>query len=406
MPNVVFAAPLLSDNAIRMIEATANLPHVRVGVISQDWPDHLPPSIRAGIVAHWRLDDVLDAAALADAAQRLSLQVGPLDHLFGAYEQLQLPLAEARERLGIAGMSSEVARNFRDKSLMKTRLREAGLPCAGHRLVTREGEAWAFADEVGYPLVVKPPAGAGAVATFQVDGPEGMRSALATTPAAPENPLLLEEFVTGDEHSLETISIGGRAVWHSLTRYLPSPLEVLRNPWIQWSVILPREVDDPRYDDIRAAGAKAIEVLGMDTGLTHMEWFRRPNGGLAISEVAARPPGAQITTLVSRANDIDFVSVWARLMVFGTFEPPVRRYAVGAVFLRGQGSGRVTAVRGLDQAMRELGSLIVDVQWPSIGQPKASGYEGEGFVIVRHPETRVVEQAVDRLHTLVRVDLG
>ena len=39
-------------------------------------------------------------------------------------------------------------------------------------------------------------------------------------------------------------------MWHSLTHYYPTPLEVLRNPWIQWSVVLPREIDDPRYDDI------------------------------------------------------------------------------------------------------------------------------------------------------------
>ena len=406
MPVVIFAAPILSENASRMIGASADLPDVRLGVISQDWPDHLSAALRAKIAAHWRVDDILSNAQLAHAAQALSRQLGPIDRLFGAYEQLQVPLAEVRERLGIAGMRAEAARNFRDKARMKTLLRQAGLPCARHQLVTSDADAWEFAGEVGYPLVVKPPAGAGAISTFRVDEPEALRQALKISPPGPGQAVLLEEFITGDEHSFETISIDGRAVWHSLTHYLPAPLEVLRNPWIQWCVVLPREVDDPRYDDIHDAGIRALEVLGMETGLSHMEWFRRRDGSVAISEVAARPPGAQITTLISRAHDIDFLHAWARLMVFGVFDPPPRRYAVGAAFLRGQGSGRVKAIHGLEQVEREMGSLVVDAKLPSLGQAPASSYEGEGYVILRHPDTAVVEQRLLRLISLVRVELG
>jgi len=200
--------------------------------------------------------------------------------------------------------------------------------------------------------------------------------------------------------------MGGRAVWHSLTHYYPSPLEVLRNPWIQWCLILPREVEEPQYDDIRRAAFRALEVLGMETGLSHMEWFRRPDGTIAISEVAARPPGAQIMTIVSRAHDFDFVAAWARLMVFDEFAAPPRRYAVGAAYLRGQGSGRVKAIHGLDQVQQEIGSLVVDVKLPTAGQTPTGSYEGEGFVILRHPDTAVVQHALRRLISLVGDELG
>src|SRR5436309_14209413 len=102
----------------------------------------------------------------------------------------------------------------------------------------------------------------------------------------------------------------------------------------------------------------------METGLSHMEWFRRPDGTIAISEVAARSPGSQIMTIVSRAHDFDFVAAWARLMVFDEFAAPPRRYAVGAAYLRGQGCGRVEANHVLDQVRQEIGSLDVDVKLP------------------------------------------
>src|SRR5215207_9216823 len=403
---VIFAAPSFTENAHRFIEATVSQPGVRVAVVSQDPQEHLAQHLRDRVAGHWKVEDIFDPGQLAHAARVLSGHFGPIHRLYGAYEQLQVPLAEAREVLGVEGMSAEAARNFRDKSRMKDVLREAGVPCARHRLAHDDAEGWAFAEEVGFPLVLKPPAGAGAQATFRVDDDVAFGEALRISAPSPDQPVLIEEFITGEEHSLETISVGGRAVWHSLTHYYPTPLEVVRNPWIQWRILLPREVDDPRYDDIRAAGERALEALGMETGLTHLEWFRRADGSVAISEVGARPPGAQITTLVSRANDFDFLHAWARVMVYGEFEPPARRYAAGAAFLRGQGSGRVVAIHGLEQAGRELGELVTDVKLPEVGQTPTGGYEGEGYVLLRHPETEVVKEGLLRLISTIRVELG
>lgn len=403
---VIFAAPYFTENATRFIQATVGQPDVRVAVISQEPQERLAQHLRDRIVAHWKVEDIFDPKQLAHAAGVLSGHFGPIHRLYGAYEQLQVPLAEARELLGVEGMSAEAARNFRDKSRMKNVLREAGVPCARHRLAHDDAEGWSFVEEVGFPLVLKPPAGAGAQSTFRVDNAEAFGEALRISAPSEQQPVLIEEFITGEEHSLETISIGGRAVWHSLTHYYPTPLEVLRNPWIQWCLLLPREIDGPQYDDIREAAGAALKALGMDTGLTHMEWFRRRDGSVAISEVGARPPGAQITTLVARAHDIDFLHAWARVMIYGEFEPPERRYAAGAAFLRGQGSGRVVAIHGLEQAGRELGELVTDVKLPEVGQTPTGSYEGEGYVLLRHPETEVVKQALQHLISIVRVELG
>lgn len=401
---VVFVAPLLSDNAMRMVAAAASLPDVRLAVVTHEPVEKL--GHLQGHVAHWRVDDILKVDQLIWATRELGNRFGPVSRLFGAYEQLQVPIAQARETLGIPGLSVQAATNFRDKARMKTLLRANGIPCARHRLAPGVDDAMAFAELSGFPIVVKPPAGAGAQQTYRVENVDQLRRALAVQPPSREHPVLLEEFVRGEEHSLETISIDGGAVWHSLTHYSPTPLHVLENPWIQWCLVLPREVDDDRYDDIRAAAQKALRVLGMGTGLSHMEWFRRDDGSIAISEVAARPPGAQITTLVSRATDTDFVQSWARLMIFNTFDIPERKYAAGAAFLRGQGEGRVTAVHGWEAVQSGFRDLITDVKLPDIGSAGSTSYEGEGYVIVRHPETKVVAEAVARIVSLMRIELS
>ena len=264
----------------------------------------------------------------------------------------------------------------------------------------------AFADEVGYPLVANPPAGAGARNTFRVDDAEQMKQWLAAMPPTPENPVLLEEFLSGHEHSFDSVFLKGEPVWHSISRYFPTPLDVLQNPWIQWCVLLPREIDGPEFNDIRGVAPRSLKALGLETGLTHMEWFHRGNGSVAVSEVAARPPGAQFTTLISYAHDFNLYRAWAHLLVHEQFDPPPRKWAVGAAYVRGQGKGHIAAVHGLDQAYREVGSIVVEARLPSPGQSASSTYEGDGYVILRHPETEVVSKGLAKLVSLIRVELS
>lgn len=406
MRNVLFVAPFAFDTTLRFVEAAAEHADSRLILLSQDPLEKFPPALQQAIAGHWQVDDALHPGKLTEAVEAVARRFGPVHRLLGTLEHLQVQLAQVREVLGIEGMGVEAAKNFRDKSRMKNVLREAGLPCARHRLIEDEGQAWEFAREVGYPLVIKPPAGAGAKATFSVTSDAVLRDVLVQTPPHPQRPLLGEEFIRGSEHSFDAVSLGGKVVWHSLTHYFPGPLEAIDNPWIQWCVLLPREIDIPEYDDIRQAADRTLDALGMETGVCHLEWFRRGDGTVAISEVAARPGGAQISKLISYAHDFHFYRAWARVMIDGTFDPPERRFAAGAAFLRGQGQGRVRQVHGLDQAQRDIGPLVVESHLPRPGQFPSSSYEGDGFVILRHPETAVVKDALHRLISVVRVELG
>ena len=293
-------------------------------------------------------------------------------------------------------------------------LRAAGIPCARHRRLSSAAEGWVFAREVGFPMIVKPLDAAAAKGTFRVTDSQGLQAALHALQPSADHPCVAEEFVTGLERSFETVSIRGRAVWDSSTRYNPAPLHVLENPWIQWCVLLPREVETSDTQAVRPYARAALEALGMHTGISHMEWFRRDRrdtGPVAISEVGARPPGAQILSINSHAHDTDFYRLWARLVVHETFDPPTRKYAAGAAFFRGQGGDprgprRIARLHGLEQAQKELGHLVVEAKLPQVGQPRSDSYDGEGYAIVRHPDTAVVEKALERLVSLVRVELA
>ena len=406
MKTVVFVAPYFADTTLRFVSAVTRVEGTRAILLSQDPADRLPEALRARLAGHFRLHDVFDPEAVAGVVESVARSSeGRVDRVLGTLEELQVPLGHVRDRLGIPGMGAEVAENFRDKARMKSILRDHGLPCARHTLARSEPEAWAFVRAVGFPVIVKPQAGSGSRGTYRLANDEELIGCLQSMPATQERPLMIEEFVVGEEHSFDSISVDGRLVWHSINDYLPGALEVVREPWIQWCVLLPREVDDPRYAGIRQVAGDALAALGMRTGLSHMEWFRRADGSVAISEVGARPPGARFVHLISYAHDFDLFRAWADLVVHDRFEPRPRPYAAGAAYLRGQGRGRVARIRGLDAVLAELGTLVVETKLPQRGQQPSGTYEGEGYVIVRHPETRVVREALQRIVSAVRVDL-
>lgn len=407
VPFAAFVAPYLLDASVRFVDAAARLPGVALALITHEPAERLPDRLRASLVAHWQVDDALDAAQLVTAVRGLEHQSSRrVERLLGVLEQAQVPIAQAREELGLPGMHTQAAVNFRDKNRMKDVLRDAGIPVARHRLAGVPEDALAFAEEVGFPLVAKPPAGAGARSTFRLDDPGALYRWIEAAPPSTSNPTLLEEFLAGAEFTFDSVMVDGEVAWYSIARYIPAPLEVLRNPWMQWAVLLPREVDGPEFDDIRAVAPVALRALGLRTGLSHMEWFRRADGSIAVSEVGARPPGAQLSSAIGYAHDIDLYSEWPRLLLLDEHSVLQRNWAVGVVYLRGQGAGAVVGIHGVEELQRELGHLVVETQLPRLGQTPSGTYEGEGYVIIKDPDTGVVVDALQQIVSRLRVELG
>jgi D-alanine-D-alanine ligase-like ATP-grasp enzyme len=404
MRNVVFVAPFPLDTTLRFIRAAAGLTDVRLLGIMQEAPPGDDATLFADIVL---VRDGLDTGQLVEAARLLERRHGQIHRVLGILEVLQVQLGEIRRALGVVGTSPDTADLFRDKARMKDELGRHGLPCARHRLLHTWADAEAFVAEVGLPLVLKPPAGVACKATWRVRTVEELRAALVAIHAAPDNPALAEEMLTGREHSFETITIGGKVRFHSISRYYPTPLEVMETPWIQWVCVLPREITGPEWDDAVQLGVRAVTALGLDTGVTHMEWFRRGDGSLAIGEIAARPPGANIVRMMGLAHDVDLYRAWARAVVDDAFDGPFpRKYAVGCAYLRGVGRGRVLRVSGVERAQALVGRHVVEARLPQPGAPRNDSYEGDGYVLVRDPDTSVVLAATQTIIETIQVQYG
>lgn len=398
MKHVVFVAPFFGGTMVKCLLALLELEDVKVGVITHEKEEHVPPALRKALSGHFRVRNALDADQLSMGCEAFRRQWGRVDRLVGYLEQLQLPLAHARDSVGIEGMGAETAASFRDKNRMKRVLAQAKLPVARQAKIHSANDARAFVAEVGYPVVLKPLAGVGTKDTLRASSDSELYHALNRLLPTRQNPVQAEEFVTGAEHTFEAVSLNGKVVWNSSTYYLPGPLEVVENPWIQYCVLMPREQDLAHVQAFRPINQAALSALGMQNGLTHMEWFLQKSGRAVISEVAARPPGVNIMALNSLTHEVDMWAKWARLVVHREWDVPERQWAAGCAFLRGQGPGRtVTALPNLEQTIESLGDLVVEARLPKVGQPRSSHYEGEGWAILRARDTDTVVAGMRKL---------
>ena len=113
MRNAVFVVPFFMEATLRFVSGAASLPGVRLGVVSQDPAERMPEELRARIAAHWRVDDALDPRHIAAGVEGITRQIGRIERLVGSLEQLQVPLAQVREHLGLPGLSVAVVKDGR-----------------------------------------------------------------------------------------------------------------------------------------------------------------------------------------------------------------------------------------------------------------------------------------------------
>jgi biotin carboxylase len=339
------------------------------------------------------LQDYLQVPAIMnedDVIERASawLRGVAVDRVWSNWEPLVILAARMRERWGLPGMSADAVRGFRDKQLMKERVAAAGLRVPRSQRVRTASEARAAAEKVGFPLILKPIAGAGSADTYLCRDAREFETALEKTQRVQE--ASVEEYIEGEEFTYDTVCLGGRPVFENVAQYLPKPLEARSEQWISPVIITVRNLDQPKLRKGIALGRKVLDALNMGDGFTHMEWFSTPKGEAILGEIGCRPGGARLVDQMNYTCDIDLFREWARVACWRSFEAPTeRKYNCGIIFKRAVGEGKITRIQGLRDYLRRYGDWVVEDELLRPGTPRRDWKQtllSDGWLMVRHPE--------------------
>lgn len=377
----------------------------KVSAIGMAGNDRLSPDAKKLLDGYRGCDRLLDIEAAARTAKELATPA------FDRIETIDEPLVEVaaalRERFTVPGLPLATARLCRDKVAMKAFLRENAIPCAQSAAVTSTAEAMAFAEREGFPVIVKPIAGFGSLATYRCGNKTELETALAKMKPSPTHRVAIEEFIEGHEGFFDSLCGDDGVRLEFAAHYFPGCLEAAQKRWISPQIAVTNRVEQGGYEELRAMNRRVTDALGIRNAATHMEWFFGPKG-LKFSEIGARPAGEKIWDMYGVANEFDVYREWA-LAILGRpgEQKPSRRFAAGSIQIRPGKDGRITGHRGLVEARRRCGEWIYEQSIPEPGTPTKGldkGWLVNTWFRLRHPDYDQLRALMDHLGETVKVD--
>ncbi len=405
--NIIFVEPSFPYNQREFVRALHAAGANVIG-IGERPTAYLSDEMRHWLTDYVQVQSVVHEPSMLAAVKAIQSAIW-VDRLEATVEAHIMAAANVRQLTGIPGTTPHTAYLCRDKPAMKQALREAGIPCAQSTRASSVAQVLSFAAEAGYPLIIKPPAGAGASDTFKVNDAAEVQNIAAACGIEDGQEVAVEEFIEGHEGFLDTLTINGEVSHEFVTHYYPNVLEAMRERWISPQMVTTNRIDAPGYQEVRAMARKVNKIFGIETSATHMEWFAGPKG-LKFSEIGCRPPGVGQWDVYNAANEFDLYFEWAHALVHGTIHtPPSRRYAAGMMALRPDQDGRITGYSGIDAVQRNYAKYIVKAHLPDPGtptQPVEAGYMANAWLRLRHHDYDELRQIMNDIGETVTVHAG
>jgi biotin carboxylase len=325
------------------------------GELHSRWPDHTGGD-----------DASLYASEVADVLKALETIDFEIKAVVPAYEPAVYLTDVLAHELGLAGNDVTLAWARRNKSAMREHAAASGLRIPAFRLVQDLSEVAAVAEEIGYPVIVKPTMSSGAFGVTLVRDAEAAKDlSIAATDLFgwPVTEWLVEQYVRGREFAVNCFSSDGDHRVMDMWEY--------RQPD-------DRDYDFPLWDNVQATRddrdwarveAYVFDVLtafGVNRGPSHTE-VKVTAEGVYLIEIGARLAGGPAA---DQWTDHTAIRPFHDALTCYLGERPAImdgdlgfRAMFGAIAIRNdEGPGTLVAIHGLDEMRRHpnVGKVLVD----------------------------------------------
>ena len=218
--------------------------------------------------------------------------------------------AELRNKFSIRGQGRESAVAFRDKFEMKSLVAKTELRQPIFRLVANQTELRAFAQENGYPVVVKPRDGSGGVSTYILDSSLDLEKV-----DFGETSLLAETFASTTLFHTDGLATPEGILFFSASKYINDCLAFQRNDVVGCTQLEPSEDDFLKLKKLTETVLSALPLPAVTS--FHAEFFRLDNGEFLFCEIASRSGGARIVETIEASYGLNI----DELFVMGQHSP-------------------------------------------------------------------------------------
>jgi len=242
---------------------------------------------------------------LRDVVASLQHKHGRIDRIDSNGEHWLVTEARLRDDFHVVGLSRAAVERRRSKLQMGPLFAQAGIrypetvSCADATAVRH------MAKTRGFPLVCKPEAGSGAVATFTIDNHGDLESALERELRSH----IVQPFIAGDIITYDGLADRAGQIVFSTSHVYDTGIMQVRQGRRDGHYYSLRELP-PGLEDV---GRRAVAAFDIRERFFHVEFFQQQDGFVAL-EMNLRPPGGFTTDMMNAACDIDIYALWASVM--------------------------------------------------------------------------------------------
>jgi carbamoyl-phosphate synthase large subunit len=255
------------------------------------------------------LEDVLE---VVHAEQQAGPVAGVVVQLGG---QTPLRLAQALKDAGvpIVGTTPEAIHLAEDRGAFGQVLAEANLPAPKHGTATSYAEAKEIADEVGYPVLVRPSYVLGGRGMEIVYGDDTLEAYITkATQASPEHPVLVDRFLD------DAVEIDVDALFDGDEIFVAGIMEHIEEAGIHSGdsacVLPPITLGSAEIRRIRESTLALARGVGVQ-GLINVQYALASN---ILYVLEANPRASRTIPFVSKATDVAVAKAAARIMLGAT----------------------------------------------------------------------------------------
>lgn len=278
----------------------------------------LHPDLKQALTEYYRVDSLENYDQVLRAVGYFTGQYGKMDWVESNNEYwLELDAALRTDFNITTGLKSHEIEKYKSKFAMKEYYRKAGIPCARCCPVTTLDAALAFTHEVGYPVIVKPDNGVGAIATWKLQSDE---DTVAFFDELPPVPYLMEEYVTGVVTTYDGVCDSHGEVLFAASHITRNSIMDMVNEGVPTYYYVDKEVPA----DVEAAGKATLKAFGASSRFFHLEFFRLTEGkeglgkrgDIVALEVNMRPAGGFTPDMLNFSQSADVYQIWADMVAF------------------------------------------------------------------------------------------
>ncbi|HEX6870568.1 MAG TPA: glycosyltransferase, partial [Micromonosporaceae bacterium] len=314
--------------------------------------------------------------------------------------------AELSERYQLAyRFPRTAARASVDKGAFHAISAAAGVPAYRWRQHHDPEVLAELADEVGYPLIVKPADGSGSKGVTRVSGPEHLAEALAyAARCSLRGEVLLEEYLDGRNLTVNVFMRDGACAFTAITekRILPGPNFVIGGH------SCPAPISADLHDELAEVGARLCRAVGLTDGPANLDVIVDNAGRVHVLEANLRLAGNSVPRLIRQVYGVDSTAALVSLATGQPFDLAGAPVGTGIVHMLGSPlavDGVLREVRGLDavRAMPAVTDCQLYLEPGAVVHPFTEGAHKLGHLLVSGPDLETAEATLAEALTKLRV---